>query len=449
MCQRQSHVVDSADNDLDCEVRDFPNLSVEFANVINKDIRCYQVLLRKLQDFLELVTCDDYLCTFQVEPSDIFLNISTFQQDVAIKHDRESLGLENSKRILKREHDENVGTSWLLDCTSRPLVHLRELFGKLEHEGRLCPSGLSVIIHSLENEDREMEEMFVESIQSFLDVSSAVSNAFDRLRHDIKEWLPKREETIARLKEIAGQLNKTTRDVAISQTVGSSVGILGGLVAIGGLVLSPFTLGLSLIPAAVAGGLIGGAGALTAIGSTLAEIIIDKNLVDKATCCLEEDKILTEALVGQIRDFNGTSSLLLRYIPQDELESFVSVATYEQSSANPDLTSTPDDIGPRLGITVSRLVTVGGKAIAMPVTKMVIAGTVAASRMVAMAVAHSIAVIGIGLDIANIVLAGIKLGKGAKSENATKLEGAIADLEKGKREITEIYLDSEDCDSVK
>lgn len=440
----------SDDENLRCEVHDFPSFSVRFANVINKDIRCYRFLLQKLQGFVELVKCDDYLRTFQVEPSDIFLNISLLQQDVSVRNDRRSLGLENSERILEREGDSNEGTSWLLECkpAARPLVHLRELFDKLKQEGRLDPGGLAAVIDSLETEDREMEEMFAESIQKFLDVSSAVNDAFDKLRHGARQWLPKREETIARLKELAGQLDKTTRDVAITQAVGSSVGIVGGLVAIVGLALAPLTLGSSLIPAAIAGGVIGGAGALTAVGSTVAEIVIDKNLVDQAIGRLEEDRTLTDALVGQMSDFKESSSLLLRYIPQDELEYLISAATYDRSSANPDLAPKPGDIGPRLGITVSRLVAVGGKAIAMPVTKMLVAGTVAASKIAAMAVSHSIAAIGIGLDIANIIIAAKKLEKGAKYENAAQLERAIADLEKGKRVIADTYLDSEDSDLI-
>lgn len=441
--QHQSHVGDPSDIYLD----DFPRLSLKFTNVINKDIRCYQVLLRKLQDFLELVTCRDYLDTFHVDPGDIFLNITMFQQDVSVENNTSCGGLEICKRILERQRGISKGTSWLLESTARPLVHLRDLFRKLDDDGRLNPDGLDGVIKGLAEEDTDMDSMFFESLQSFMDVSSKVSRAFEELCQGVREWSPKRDETIARLKEIAEKLHKTTKDVAISQTVGSSAGLLGGLIVIGGLVLSPVTLGLSLIPSLIAGGVIGSAGALTAIGSSVAEIIIDKDLVQQATASLEEDKGLTDILAGQIRDFNAASSLLLRYIPQDELENFVSFGSFEQSSENPNLAATPEGIGPRLGITVTRLVTVGGKAIAIPLTRTLITGTVAASRMVALALAHGIAAIGIGLDIANIVLAAIKLGKGAKSEDAIKLEEAVADLENGKREITDVYLGDHSNDS--
>ena len=149
-----------------------------------------------------------------------------------------------------------------------------------------------------------MSTMFFESLQSFREISSKVNDAAEQLRKDIKEWLPKREESIEKMKEIIEKLNKTTKDVAITQTVSSSVGIVGGAIAIGGLILAPFTLGASLIPSAIAGGVVSGLGAATAIGATVAEIVIDKGEMEKAKTCIEEDKVLFEEVAKMMENLN-------------------------------------------------------------------------------------------------------------------------------------------------
>jgi len=417
---------------------EFDNFPIQFAHLVNKDFSCYKVLLRKLTEFLDLVTSNEYVGAFGVEPKDLFFNISTFQGNISVRQSDTCRGFEICENLITREQEGLGETAKLLTCTSRPLFHLKDLLRKLNDEDRLSPAGIEGVMHDLQQEETDMSTLFSESLLSFLEVSCKVNDAVEQLRKDIEEWLPKRSISVSQIKEIIDKLNKTTKDVAITQTVSSSVGIVGGAIAIGGLILAPFTLGATLIPSVIAGGVVSGLGAATAIGAAVAEIVIDKGEMEKATKCIEEDKILFEEVAKRIENLHRNSTMLLRYVPLDELESFISVMTDPQSTAMISISS-KSQVDPRIAINVARLVSIGGKAVVMPVSRLVIAGTIAASRVAVLALAHSIAAIGVALDIANLVLASVKLGKGAKSENAEKLEEVVKKMEE-ERDIIENCL---------
>ncbi|XP_076358794.1 apolipoprotein L3-like [Tachypleus tridentatus] len=81
-------------------------------------------------------------------------------------------------------------------------------------------------------------------------------------------WISTREDSITSLKKVETELNKTKRDVNISNIVGSSAGIVGGVVAVVGLALAPLTAGVSL-GLSIGGASLGTAGGLTAGGQML------------------------------------------------------------------------------------------------------------------------------------------------------------------------------------
>uniref|UniRef100_H3AGA2 Uncharacterized protein n=1 Tax=Latimeria chalumnae TaxID=7897 RepID=H3AGA2_LATCH len=78
------------------------------------------------------------------------------------------------------------------------------------------------------------------------------------------------KETIQKLRELAEEIQSHRENVNIAQVSGASVGIVGGGLAIAGLILAPFTVGVSLGLTA-AGVATGAAGGLTSWGANLVE----------------------------------------------------------------------------------------------------------------------------------------------------------------------------------
>ncbi|XP_062585211.1 uncharacterized protein LOC134246881 [Saccostrea cucullata] len=78
--------------------------------------------------------------------------------------------------------------------------------------------------------------------------------------------------------EIIDVLEGRRQNVNISNIVGSSVGLVGSALAIGGLIAAPFTAGVSL-GLIVAGGVIGTLGSFTVMGSKVTEFILSKDAI--------------------------------------------------------------------------------------------------------------------------------------------------------------------------
>lgn len=83
-------------------------------------------------------------------------------------------------------------------------------------------------------------------------------------------WRNTRQQTISKLYDIANECDTLHRDCNIANVTGSSVGAAGGLMALGGLALAPFTFGASL-SLTVAGAATGVAGAATNITTSIVE----------------------------------------------------------------------------------------------------------------------------------------------------------------------------------
>lgn len=377
----------------------------------------------------------DFVCAFDMNPANIFEQVSQFQSDMKTKSiDRDNNGFRLCASFLEKEEDRsNLIARFCLD-SSTPLLHLKTFLNEIAaktQEGDNISFTFRRSLLRLNEDERKWSEMLSDGIDALLAVAANVTDAIPQLRRDIVHWSPQRDETIGQLRPIIKKLHETTKNVAITQTVSSSVGIVGGAIAIGGLIMAPFTLGASLIPTAIAGGVVSGVSAATAIGAAVTEVIIDKDEMKKATACLEQDKLLFQGVADQIKYLNVNSCLLLRYIPQDELESFIGVITDPKSKVMRSISLAPKG-NPKIALNIAGLVSLGGKAVLMPVSRLVLAGTIAASRVAVLAVAHGVAAIGVALDVANLVLAGVKLGKGARSQSAERLEEVVTRLEEEK-----------------
>ncbi|XP_006013529.1 apolipoprotein L3-like [Latimeria chalumnae] len=92
-------------------------------------------------------------------------------------------------------------------------------------------------------------------------------------------WVTSRKETIHKLRELAEEIHTHRKKVNIAEVSGASVGIVGGGLAIAGLILAPFTVGVS-VGLTIAGVITGVAGGLTSLGATVTEgrILKDKRV---------------------------------------------------------------------------------------------------------------------------------------------------------------------------
>ena len=91
-----------------------------------------------------------------------------------------------------------------------------------------------------------------------------------------------RENTITELQARQQKLKDMTRKVRISRIVGSSVGCIGGCVAVAGLALVPVTFGGSLA-ITVAGGAVAAIGGLASFGASATSIYITRKQTKKAS----------------------------------------------------------------------------------------------------------------------------------------------------------------------
>ena len=107
-------------------------------------------------------------------------------------------------------------------------------------------------------------------------------------KRDLKELQEKTErmnsharETIRSLRAAAKKLDNVWRDYKTAHAVGTSVGIVGGLLSIGGGIATVMTAGTAT-PLLVAGLSLGGAGATTNIGAAAVEALINSAEIKKA-----------------------------------------------------------------------------------------------------------------------------------------------------------------------
>ena len=86
--------------------------------------------------------------------------------------------------------------------------------------------------------------------------------------YSIDDYEDKLRKSLKIIDECSSQLDKVAKDTGIAETVGGGVGIGGGVMAIGGLLLAPFTFGASLGLTA-AGAAVGAAGGVTTLTGNL------------------------------------------------------------------------------------------------------------------------------------------------------------------------------------
>ena len=124
---------------------------------------------------------------------------------------------------------------------------------------------------------KEFKETFLEVTQLLGFISH---DKVFRQEHgfSMTDYVDERRSCSSNLREIADSVERVVRDTGIARTTGGAVGVISGAAAIGGLILAPFTAGISLF--LTVGGVAGGIAA--AANNVAAAIVKDVKVNDQA-----------------------------------------------------------------------------------------------------------------------------------------------------------------------
>ncbi|XP_063297731.1 apolipoprotein L3-like, partial [Pelobates fuscus] len=228
---------------------------------------------------------------------------------------------------------------------------------------------------------------------------------FDNLQHNVIQTF---EKCIKQLRSIAADIEDFHSGALKTNIAGSSVGIAGGVTALVGLVLAPFTLGASLTVSAI------GVGVATAGGVTGAIASIADNVHTKIKC-----REVEGILVNVNKEKEKMQEMLKK------IDALISDMKSLLGVDNVDLAR----LGGRGVYTVAEVARVI-QLVKLSTTAAQGAGIVAHGARVAAAVSGIFAALFLAVDLANVVNSAMELGKGAKSEEAKKIREVADELEK-------------------
>lgn len=135
---------------------------------------------------------------------------------------------------------------------------------------KVCAAG-KVVVKRMEARTWDKEnEISKKDIDELLEKVMSFAKVKDEFLIKMSTWKKTRQGTIDQLNYIVNECDSLHKGCNIANVTGSSVGATGGLMALGGLVLAPFTFGTSL-SLTVAGGVVGAAGAATNITTSIVE----------------------------------------------------------------------------------------------------------------------------------------------------------------------------------
>ncbi|CAH2246470.1 apolipo L3-like [Pelobates cultripes] len=246
---------------------------------------------------------------------------------------------------------------------------------------------------------------------------------FDNLQHTVIQTF---EKCIKKLCSIADDIDNFHKGAVTANIVGSSVGIAGGVAAIAGLALAPFTFGASLTISAI------GVGAATAGGVTGAIASIADNVHTKNKCT-EVERILEKV--------NKEKEKMQEMLK--EIDALISDMKSLLGVDNVDLAR----LGGRGVYTMAEVARVV-QLVKLSTTAAQGAGIVARGARVAAAVSGIFAALFLAVDVANVVISAKELGKGAKSEEAKKIREVADELEKEIHNLKSKEAEFRNCKTI-
>ena len=138
-----------------------------------------------------------------------------------------------------------------------------------------------------------------------------------KLREELHDaflsWIPIRTRTKEQLEELATKLHEHHRNVNISTITGASMGTVGGILSVAGLITAPFTFGSGIVVSLVGAG-IGGAGGLVMSGSKVVDIILEKLGLKEVQETIEDDRKACSELQKQLDALENFISSLAEFL---------------------------------------------------------------------------------------------------------------------------------------
>ena len=168
----------------------------------------------------------------------------------------------------------------------------------------------------MENKD-DISDM-LEDHESF--IVKQITEQFEqlcKLREELHDaflsWIPIRTRTKEQLEELATKLHEHHRNVNISTITGASMGTVGGILSVAGLITAPFTFGSGIVVSLVGAG-IGGAGGLVTSGSKVVDIILEKLGLKEVQEKIEDDRKACSELQKQLDALENFISSLAEFL---------------------------------------------------------------------------------------------------------------------------------------
>ncbi|XP_006813052.1 uncharacterized protein LOC102800800 [Saccoglossus kowalevskii] len=226
----------------------------------------------------------------------------------------------------------------------------------------------------------------------------------------IKVLVATRKKTIGKLNELANELDNVNTNVNISKTVGFSGAIVGGGLAIGGILATILTAGAAAPIVAAVGIGVGVGGTLTSTGSMIAKKIIDGKTFKEAAALVQKEL--------QARDEVSKQS--------HKLEQIISEYTSEGSHIKNGITIV------KTGYNAYKDIKTTLKPLAVSGTSSIGIGTLKISLNIARTLAKVNIVLSsfsIGFDIYQLVKTAIELAKKRKSKTGDKIRELMRELE--------------------
>ena len=292
-----------------------------------------------------------------------------------------------------------------------------------------------------EMENKDDSSDMLENHESF--VVNQITAQFEQLRklreqlHDaFLSWIPIRTRTKEQLEELATKLHEHHRNVNISTITGASMGTVGGILSVAGLITAPFTFGSGIVVSLVGAG-IGGAGGLVMSGSKVVDIILEKlglkevqeTIEDDRKACSELQKQLDalENFISSLAEFLKPlhdDAVLLRELEGSGFEFLSQRISYEEIGAS---TEERVEFGARFFRAATSAATISASAAAT-------AGAVARSAAIAGTRAAHVAgsVISaalLPLDITLLVKSSLELHRGSTSAAVQDIRRILDELE--------------------
>ena len=135
---------------------------------------------------------------------------------------------------------------------------------------------------SLENFKRKAPSDGKNPVETAAYWKDVLDNHIDEVLGSIcTSFKSKSDEVVSTLHTCASRLDKLSQDCGIATTVGGSVGVVGGAMAIGGIAAAPFTTGLSL-GLTLGGAGLGVAGGVTSTTASLVHHGLEKSDIKRA-----------------------------------------------------------------------------------------------------------------------------------------------------------------------